>query len=66
MSRPVGHSPLPPPAPTTPDMPTRHGPGAPATLERIDTGIVLTGLLVDHLRSRGVIDAKIEGRIVRR
>ena len=39
---------------------------APATLERIDTGIVLTGLLVDHLRSRGVIDAKIEGRIVRR
>ncbi len=39
---------------------------ASATLERIDTGIVLTGLLVDHLRSRGVIDASIEGRIVRR
>lgn len=39
---------------------------APATIERIDTGIVLTGLLVDHLRDRGVIDAKIEGRIVRK
>ena len=39
---------------------------APATLERIDTGIVLTGLLVDHLRTHGVIDAKIEGRIIRR
>jgi len=39
---------------------------APATLERVDTGIVLTGLLVDHLRTKGVIDARIEGRIVRR
>lgn len=39
---------------------------APATLERIDTGIVLTGLLVDHLRTHAVIDAKIEGRIIRR
>ncbi len=39
---------------------------APATIERIDTGIVLTGLLVEHFRNRGIISAQIEGRIVRR
>lgn len=38
---------------------------APAALERIDTGIVLNGMVVDYFRTHGEVEARVEGRIVR-
>lgn len=38
----------------------------PAAIERVDTGIVLNGLVLDFFRKGGVANPKIEGRVVRR
>jgi 5'-nucleotidase/UDP-sugar diphosphatase len=39
---------------------------APAAVDRVETGIVLNGLVVDWFRKGGVANPRIEGRIVRR
>ena len=39
---------------------------APATIERVDTGIVMHGLVVNYLRAGNEVDVKVENRIVRK